>query len=325
MEMKKRNLILLMGLALLLTSLVSGCVQFAPGQTSPTPQPPQPLTTDENQLPEELLSVNEAENGEDWSRAETFAGEGSEITPSFHIAGEKWRITWKADAKHPEHAIFDLFIYPVSKRSIFVRKISYELGNADDTVYINEGGQDYYIKVVAANLHSWTVTIEDYTTRAFLSPIQITHINYKGRSQLESLRTGYEIVESNEYVEFTNHGDYNQVIGGWVLRNISQGYPSFTFPIHLPCSCSWFEDDEYDRCIDECVPPSSCVLLPHHSFRVYTGEVHSESGGFHFYYFPGDIWNNEEPDIAALYNARGEEISRRSYIIPDENRTIVAE
>ncbi len=108
-----------------------------------------------------------------------------------------------------------------------------------------------------------------------------------------------------------------------MLKNISKGSPSFTFPIHMPCCCSWF--DGWETCIEECVPPSPCAIEPHQSIRVYTGEVDDESGGFCFHYVPGDIWDNEEPDIAALYNSRGEEVSRRSYVIPAENNVSAGE
>jgi hypothetical protein len=36
-------------------------------------------------------------------------------------------------------------------------------------------------------------------------------------------------------------------------------------------------------------------------------------GGFSFNYGNGNIWNNRQPDTAVLYNARGVEVSRRSY------------
>ena len=109
------------------------------------------------------------------------------------------------------------------------------------------------------------------------SDVQITHIFYDG----VVYRT-----ESDEYVEITNLGDTSQDLKGWVLRDISEGYPSFTFP--------------------------SYVLAPGTKIRVYTNEIHSEWGGFSFGYSKA-IWNNTNPDWAALYNAQGQEVSRKSY------------
>jgi len=109
------------------------------------------------------------------------------------------------------------------------------------------------------------------------SDIQITHIFYDGLV----FRT-----ESDEYVEITNLGDQSQDLAEWELKDISEGYPTFTFP--------------------------SCILAPGENIRVYTNEYHSEWGGFSFGYGRA-IWNNNEPDVAVLYNKQGEEVSRKSY------------
>ena len=116
-------------------------------------------------------------------------------------------------------------------------------------------------------------TQEDYSG----SNVQITYIFYDGLVY----RT-----ESDEYVEITNLGSEPQDLAGWVLKDISEGYPSITFP--------------------------SYVLAPGQSIRVYTNEIHPEYGGFSFG-FGKAVWNNSDPDTAALYNAHGQEVSRRSY------------
>ena len=93
-------------------------------------------------------------------------------------------------------------------------------------------------------------------------------------------------VESDEYVEITNLGSESQDLSGWILKDIDEGYPSFTFP--------------------------SYVINPDITIRVYTNEIHSEWGGFSFS-CGSAIWNNSTPDTAALYNAQGQEVSRKSY------------
>jgi len=107
--------------------------------------------------------------------------------------------------------------------------------------------------------------------------IQITHIFYDGLVPR---------VESDEYVEITNLGEQPQDLAGWILQDISEGYPSFIF--------------------------STYILGPGESVRVYTNEYHPEWGGFSFESSRA-IWNNSEPDIAALYNGQGKEVSRKSY------------
>jgi len=107
--------------------------------------------------------------------------------------------------------------------------------------------------------------------------VQITNIFYDGQVPR---------VESDEYVEITNLGTEPVDLADWVLKDVSEGYPSFTFP--------------------------SYVIQPGEKIRVYTNEIHDEYGGFSFGYGKA-IWNNSDPDTAALYNAQGQEVSRKSY------------
>ena len=51
--------------------------------------------------------------------------------------------------------------------------------------------------------------------------VQITYIFYDGLVSR---------AESDEYVEITNPGDQPQDLAGWMLKDISEGYPSFIFP-----------------------------------------------------------------------------------------------
>ena len=92
--------------------------------------------------------------------------------------------------------------------------------------------------------------------------------------------------ESDEYVEITNLGSEPIDLKGWVVKDISEGYPSLTFP--------------------------SYVLQHNKSVRVYTNEIHPESGGFSFGSGKA-VWNNSSHDIAVLYDAQGQEVSRKSY------------
>jgi hypothetical protein len=93
-------------------------------------------------------------------------------------------------------------------------------------------------------------------------------------------------VESDEYVQITNFSTVAQDLAGWRLVDISEGSPSLVFP--------------------------PFILGPGDSIRVYTNEYHPEWGGFSFAHGQA-VWNNEEPDVAALYDAQGQEVSRKSY------------
>ena len=162
---------------------------------------------------------------------------------------------------------------------------------------------------------------------------------------MDSIKGDYDIVESDEYIEIKNTSDIPQKLAGWKIKNISReippyifpgsasrqynswlkanienGYPSFPAPGHTPYSTAQ-QMNKAQKAVESAgksfSPFSPVTLAPHTSIRVYTGEYHLESGGFTFYYHPGDIWNNYKPDIAVLYNREGKEVSRRSYTISD--------
>ncbi len=92
--------------------------------------------------------------------------------------------------------------------------------------------------------------------------------------------------ESDEYVAIANEGGSAQDITGWRLLDISDGKPQFVFPTR--------------------------TLEPGETVRVYTNQVHSDSGGFSFG-SRGAIWSNSDPDEAGLYDTNGTLISSKSY------------
>ncbi len=92
--------------------------------------------------------------------------------------------------------------------------------------------------------------------------------------------------EPDEYVKIVNSGTATQELEGWRLVDMSDGAPSFEFP-------AW-------------------LLKPAASVRVYTNQVHEESGGFSFQRGTA-VWNNSRPDTAALYDESGRLVSTTSY------------
>jgi hypothetical protein len=68
---------------------------------------------------------------------------------------------------------------------------------------------------------------------AISSPVIITSIRYKGTvySTDPDNCICYERIEPDEYVVIKNLSETHVKMGGWVLKNITKGYPSFTFPL----------------------------------------------------------------------------------------------
>jgi len=288
-------------LLLVTLNLAVACAQPKPSPAPLPPKPPvtQPPATSENQSPKEAETppANQAVDEEKWYLVETFSGAAGETTPIFHIYGTEWRITWTIDAEDPETAVFKLVIYPkdapfavwqtVSNSSSTTSTVNYFLSSVDK--------RDFLIKVTAQSLRRWTIAIEDNATAATSYPVEITFIHYKGTvyppDPTASCCT-YERVEPDEYVVIKNLSEYYQDMSGWVLKNISNPSPSFKFPTFPPYT-----------------------LAPGGIIRVYTDENHPETGGLSFYYGYGDIWSNDKPNTAVLYDAHGKEVSRKSYAV----------
>ena len=92
--------------------------------------------------------------------------------------------------------------------------------------------------------------------------------------------------EADEYVQIANVVEAPVDLARWRLVDIADGTPSLTFP--------------------------SYTMMPGDKIRVYTNERHPEWGGFSFGRGSA-VWNNRDPDVAALFDDLGQEVSRRSY------------
>ena len=273
-------------------------------------------------IPQQSPQTSYDANNNNLYTVETFSGITTEITPSFHISDPEWNITWSIDIEAPEYSYFKIYVYREDMSPILVKIISASNNITNDTASIHEGGYDYYIKIIAANLQSWNIVIEQNFTKTSLSPVQITSINYKGTiyKKDEENCIYYERIEPDEYVVIKNTGDNWEDIRGWVLKVESKDYITFKFPDYFTCYPLYFED--YHPNEHPVYPPLPLILGPHQSVLIYTDEFIAETGGLSFNYIHGDIWDNEIPNSAILYNTDGEEVSRKSYTIrPDKEPT----
>lgn len=105
--------------------------------------------------------------------------------------------------------------------------------------------------------------------------VVISYVFYDG----EVYRT-----EDDEYAVITNTGNAPQNLGGWLL-NAGDPYQDFRFPNY--------------------------TLNPGASVRVYTNEVHPETGGFSFG-IGRAIWNNQG-DCGYLYDTGNNEVAEYCY------------
>lgn len=310
MKSNLSNCFILIALLFILAFPITSCGAPAPVVKVPV------LAFQSNQLaknppPEEIDLTIPVYDNDEWERIESFTGTGNDTTAQFSVSANNWRIRWAIDSIYPEYATFDVFVYKQDEPITFRQQFSHNGTENSGTVPVELDAGIYYMKVIATNLYRWSIAVEDRAEPGLESPVQITHIHYKGRGFLESIKENEDIIEADEYIEISNVSSTSQSISGWRLKNITRGFPVFTFPSYYPY-CYGFNSNEDNYTIAPLIP---CVLEPYHSIRVYTGEVNFESGGFCYHFLPGDIWNNTKPDTAVLYSSYNKEVSRRSYII----------
>jgi hypothetical protein len=298
-------------LVLILGTAAAACSKPATLEPSISSPPLEATSENTTQVPDQILSTGSPLEQEGWQTIQTFTGQESLITAPFQIHGIKWRFSWTVDTANPAYASFSVFVYPNKTGSLPIRQISYsQEGSGSETIYVSSGSRDYYIKVIAANVKNWTITVDDYVAEkpsTSISPVQIIYIKYHGKVYPPDPENGlcYTRIEPDEYIEIKNTSNEPQDIRGWVLTNITKGYIKFTFPAFFP------------RTEGEYMEPT--ILKPYETVRVYTDEINNESGGFSFNFGTGNYWNNEIPDTAVLFNTEGKEMSRKSYTVRTDN------
>jgi len=105
--------------------------------------------------------------------------------------------------------------------------------------------------------------------------LAIVSIHYKGTGR----------AQADEFCEIKNVGGAPADLNGWRL-NADDASQNFVFPSH--------------------------ILQPGVSCRVYTGEVHPESGGFCFHAKAG-VWSNDPKECGYLYDPAGNLASKLCY------------
>jgi len=131
---------------------------------------------------------------------------------------------------------------------------------------------------------TWHTGIGNQWTLEALEPlvgadtdVAITQLNYKGEVKQK---------QSDEFVQLTNQGAGVVDVSGWKLTSAHSKRQVFVFPAGTQLSAG-------------------------QSVRVYTNEVHPETGGFSFGSAMA-IWNDND-DVATLLNAAGETVSTFAY------------
>jgi hypothetical protein len=268
--------------------------------------------------PTNLISMVDLEDK--WREVLQVTGENGEKTLTFTITGDEWCISWYTGEDNPETALFTIIVYREDISTAPVKVVTNSGKMNSDIIEMHEGNNEYQVKIIAANVNGWAIRIGEKRSNRTISPVSIVRIQYQGTKQKTydgDINACFKKNEPDEYVAIKNESDSWQDIRGWTLVNETKGLPTFTFPDYYSAVPAYYT--EFYNGMSSQVMPLPCLLGPRQMVLVYTDEFNSETGGFHFNYGYGDIWNNEIPDTAVLYNAEGTEVSRKSYIIEEDN------
>lgn len=96
----------------------------------------------------------------EWNKIIKFAGLTSKTTELFHIPTETWRITWGYTGENSTE--FSLFVYPEGETTFYVESLSTTGSYQVDTTYIYEGQDNFYIKIITADMDHWTMTVQAF-------------------------------------------------------------------------------------------------------------------------------------------------------------------
>jgi len=87
----------------------------------------------------------------------TLTGSGDKTTIPFHVSENQFRVDWSYTPEN-EFAVFAFLVYPRGETTFFVESVMFPSGTSD-TTYVYEGPGDYYIRISAANIVSWSIAI----------------------------------------------------------------------------------------------------------------------------------------------------------------------
>lgn len=103
-----------------------------------------------------------AQTSKTWHYVTSFSGDNYKTTDTFHIQGDKFKLTYTTEESN-DYATFSFFVYPDGETQIYAEAIIGDIGSSgtDSTIsYAGEGS--YYLKIIAGNLDSWEIKVEDY-------------------------------------------------------------------------------------------------------------------------------------------------------------------
>lgn len=148
--------------------LITGCVSPQPASTFPPPSGYASWDEYNNQHPGQASKTTSTSTSlpsktSPVKVAPTFVpiiitGSGDKTSPPFTVTTSEWIIDWSFSASEPGYAVFGFFVYPRGETAMYVESVLFP-STSSGTTYSYAGPGDYYVKISAGNINSWTITI----------------------------------------------------------------------------------------------------------------------------------------------------------------------
>jgi hypothetical protein len=110
-----------------------------------------------------VLGITSTCTAQSYQEVTTITGSGTQTTNYFTIPSGEWKIDWTytPSASGGTYAVFYFFVYPKGETAIYTDAVM-KTGNNDTsgTEFIHQGNNQYYLKINAANIDSYTITIK---------------------------------------------------------------------------------------------------------------------------------------------------------------------
>jgi hypothetical protein len=109
-----------------------------------------------------------------WQTVTTVTGSGDKTSNNFTIQATQWRLVWSytLDPQYPQYSVFYVFTYPQGENVSYVDYISANQTKTSGIEYIYQGQGNFYLNIIAANVPSYTITVQqDTDTTASPTPV----------------------------------------------------------------------------------------------------------------------------------------------------------
>jgi hypothetical protein len=104
-------------------------------------------------------SSQQNQETKEWVTIRTFTGSGNLDTEDFTVATGYWRIIYTTQASNEQFAGFSAYVYPSGETTYYITHADLDKSGTG-TSYVRADPGNFWIKVLAANLYSWTIQIQ---------------------------------------------------------------------------------------------------------------------------------------------------------------------